>query len=155
MPPLTLITHGDANVTVTRRFAAPSEHVYRAHLEPDLIRQWIIAMPGWSMPICETDSQVGGEFHFAWDDGEGGGFAITGQYILLDPNQRIEHVERMHIPDPTPDNHIETTFEVDGAGTLLALEMTLPDSAARQEMLDMGAADGMDASYAMLDAIAF
>ena len=64
-------------------------------------------------------------------------------------------MERVHIPDPTPDNHIVTTFEVDGAGTLLALEMTLPDSAARQEMLDMGTADGMEVSHAMLDAIAF
>jgi hypothetical protein len=31
--------------------------------------------------------------------------------------QLIEYIERMHIPNPTPDNHIITTFASSGAGT--------------------------------------
>lgn len=30
---------------------------------------------------------------------------------MLEPDARIVHVERMFLPDPTPDNHIETRFE--------------------------------------------
>ncbi len=153
MPPLQLALEGDTHVIVTRNFKAPPADVYRAHLEPDLLRQWMIAMPGWTMPVCETDSRDGGEFRFEWDDGEGGGFAISGQYIKLTQDQLIEHIERMHIPDPTPDNHIVTTFEAHGAGTLLTLRMTLPDAGSRQQMLDMGAADGMEVSFTALDKI--
>ena len=151
MPPLQLALEGDTHVIVTRTFKAPPSHVYRAHLEPDLIRQWMLGMPGWTMPVCETESRDGGKFNFEWDDGEGGGFAISGQYIKLTPDQLIEHIERMHIPDPTPDNHIVTTFAPSGEGTLLTLRMTLPDAGSRQQMLDMGVADGMEESYAKLD----
>jgi uncharacterized protein YndB with AHSA1/START domain len=66
------------------------------------------------MPVCETDSRDGEKFKFEWDDGEDGGFAISGQYIKLTPDQLIEHIERMHIPDLTPDNHIVTTFASSG-----------------------------------------
>ena len=38
--------------------------------------------------------------------------------LELEPYRRIVHVERMHLPNPTPDNHIETRFDLDGAGTL-------------------------------------
>jgi uncharacterized protein YndB with AHSA1/START domain len=39
MPPLQLALEGDNHVIVTRNFKAPPADVYRAHLEPDLIRQ--------------------------------------------------------------------------------------------------------------------
>ena len=38
MKPLELKLKGDTQVIVTRRFAASPEAVFRAHVEPDLIR---------------------------------------------------------------------------------------------------------------------
>ena len=69
----------------------------------------------------------------------------------LDPPHRIVHVERMHLPDPTPDNHVVTTFTREGTGTLLVMRMTLPDAATRKAMLATGMEHGMEASYARLD----
>ena len=43
MSKMTLKTEGDRYVVVTRRFAAPPEAVYRAHLEPKLIQKWLLA----------------------------------------------------------------------------------------------------------------
>ena len=40
------------------------------------------------------------------------------------------------MPDPTPDNYVVTTFEKDGAGTLMTMRMTLPDEATRAAMLE-------------------
>jgi hypothetical protein len=60
-------------------------------------------------------------------------------------------VERMHLPDPTPDNHIVTTFEKDGASTLMTMRMTLPDAETRAAMLATGMEHGMEASYARLE----
>jgi len=37
MSQLTLTTEGETHVIVSRRFAAPSEAVYRAHTDPKLI----------------------------------------------------------------------------------------------------------------------
>lgn len=153
MSRLTLKTEGDRHVVVTRRFAAPPELVYRAHTEPELIRRWLLGPDGWTMPVCENDARPGGKIHYAWSDGKGNGFSLTGEFVELVPFSRIVHVERMHLPDPTPDNHVETTFVADGGGTLMTMRMTLPDAATREAMLATGMEDGMEASYARLDAM--
>lgn len=154
MTKLTMELDGDTDVIIRRRFAAPPAHVYRAHLEPDLIRQWMLGLEGWRMTHCESDSRPGGAFHFEWRDEADTPLKITGEYLELDPGARILHVERMFMPDPTPDNRIETVFEARDGGTLMTLRMTLPDSETRTMMLDYGMADGMEQSYAKLDALA-
>jgi len=60
-------------------------------------------------------------------------------------------VERMFLPDPTPDNHAETRFEPDGNGTLMTIRMTLPDAETRARMLATGMERGMEASYVRLE----
>lgn len=154
MSKLQLETEGDVHVIVTRRFAAPPEEIYHAHIAPELIRQWVLGPPGWSMPVCISDPQPGGRVRFEWTDGQGGGFHLTGEYVSLDPPRCIVHIERMHLPDPTPDNHVETTFTADGDGTLLRVRMTLPDPESRAAMLATGMEHGMEASYARLDGLA-
>ena len=81
------------------------------------------------------------------------GFYLTGEYLELDPFRRIRHVERMFLPDPTPDNHVETTFEEDGTGTRMTLTMTLPDAATVEAMLATGMEHGMEASYKRLETV--
>ena len=151
MSSLTLTTEDERHVVVTRRFAAAPEAVYRAHTEPKLIQRWLLGPDGWTMPVCICEARPGGKIRYEWVDGKGGGFHITGEFIELVPFSRIVHVERMHLPDPTPDNYIETRFEPDGAGTLMAMRMTLPDSKARAAMLASGMEHGMEASYVRLE----
>ena len=151
MSKLNLKTEGDRHVIVTRRFAAPPEAVYRAHVEPDLIQRWMLGPEGWTMPVCLCDARPGGKIRYEWSDGRGHGFHLTGEFVALEPFTRIVHVERMHLPDPTPDNHIETRFEADGDGTLMTMRMTLPDAAARAAMLQSGMEGGMETSYVRLE----
>lgn len=153
MSKLTLTTEGDRHVVLTRRFAASPEAVYRAHTEPRLIQRWLLGPEGWTMPVCICEARPGGTFRYEWADGKGSGFHITGEFIELTPFSRIVHVERMHLPDPTPDNHVETRFEPDGAGTLMILRMSLPDAEARAMMLATGMEHGMEASYVRLETI--
>jgi len=153
MSKLTLMTEGDKHVVVTRRFAAPPEAVYRAHTEPKLIQKWMLGPDGWTMPVCVCEARPGGKIRYEWADGKGGGFYLTGEFVELVPFSRIVHVERMHLPDPTPDNHVETRFEPDGSGTLMTMQMTLPDAQTRAAMLASGMEHGMEASYVRLDAM--
>jgi len=151
MSKLTLKTEGDRYVVVNRRFLAPPEAVYRAHTEPALLQKWLLGPEGWTMPVCVSEARPGGRIRYEWTDGTGGGFHLIGEYLELEPFSRIVHVERMHLPDPTPDNHVETRFEPDGGGTLMTMRMTLPDAGTRAAMLATGMEHGMEASYARLD----
>ena len=123
MSRLTLKTEGDTHVVVTRRFAASPEAVYRAHTEPRLLQQWLLGPAGWTMPVCINEAKPGGAIRYEWSDGKGRAFHLTGEYIALEPYSRIVHVERMHLPEPTPDNHVETRFEPDGRGTIMTMRM--------------------------------
>ena len=151
MSTLTLTTEGDTHVIVTRRFAASPEAVYRAHTDPALIQKWLLGPEGWTMPVCVSEARPGGKIRYEWTNGKGDAFFITGEYVRLEPFRRIVHIERMHMPDPTPDDHVETRFHPDSAGTLMTLRMTLPDAATRAAMLATGMERGMEASYVRLE----
>ena len=153
MTGLTIKTEGDTGVVVTRRFAVPPEAVYRAHVEPELIQRWMLGPDGWTMPVCLCDARPGGSFRYEWSNGQGGGFHTTGEFVELTPFSRIVHIERMHLPDPTPDNHVATTFEPDGGGTRMTMHMSLPDAETRAAMLASGMEHGMEASYLRLETL--
>ncbi len=152
MSQLSLEIVGDTQVIVKRRFNASPEAVYRAHTEPELIKKWMLGPDGYTMPVCINEARPGGKLRYEWADDQGGGFYLTGEFIELDPPNRIVHVERMHLPKPTPDNRIETTFTADGGGTLMVMRMTLPNTETRKAMLETGMEHGMEASYVRLEA---
>jgi uncharacterized protein YndB with AHSA1/START domain len=151
MSKLVLKTEGDTHVVVTRRFAAPPEAVYRAHTEASIVQKWMLGPDGWTMPSCICEARPGGKIRYEWSDGKGGGFHLTGEFIELTPFTRIVHVERMHLPDATPDNRVETRFDKDGAGTLMTMRMALPNPETRAAMLASGMEHGMEASYVRLE----
>jgi uncharacterized protein YndB with AHSA1/START domain len=154
MSKLTLQTEGDTHIVITRRFAAPPKAVYRAHTDPELIQKWLLGPEGWTMPVCVNEARPGGKIRYEWSNGKGHGFYLTGEYLELKPYSRIVHVERMYLPDLTPDNRVETTFAADGEGTLMTIRMTLPDSQTRAAMLSTGMERGMEASYVRLEGMA-
>jgi uncharacterized protein YndB with AHSA1/START domain len=153
MSKMTLTTEGDTHIVVTRHIAAPPEAVYRAHTEPALIQKWLLGPEGWTMPVCISEARPGGKIRYEWTNGKGGGFHLTGEFVELVPHSKIVHVERMHLPGPTPDNHVETRFDPDGSGTLMTIRMTLPDTETRKQMLATGMEHGMEASYVRLEGL--
>jgi uncharacterized protein YndB with AHSA1/START domain len=148
---LVLKTEGDRCVVVTRQFKASPEAVYRAHTDTEILKKWMLGPEGWTMPVCINEARPGGNIRYEWSDGNGNGFYLTGEFVELTPYSRIVHIERMHLPDATPDNHVETTFEAAGKGTLMTIRMTLPNAETRVAMLASGMEHGMEASYVRLD----
>ena len=63
---LQLTTPSEREILMTRVFDAPRKLVFEAHSRPDLIRRWLLGPDGWSMPVCEVDFRVGGEYRYVW-----------------------------------------------------------------------------------------
>lgn len=103
------------------------------------------------MVSCDCDARPGGTFRYEWTHATRGRFHIAGEFIELVPSSKIVHVERMFLPDPTPENRVETRFETRGTGTLMTITMTLPDEKTRAAMLATGMEQGMEASYARFE----
>jgi uncharacterized protein YndB with AHSA1/START domain len=75
-------------VQLQRTIPAPPEQVYRAWLEPDLLRRWL-APAGLEVTRAEVDERVGGHYGIwqAGSEGEVGGFEC--ELLELVPNERI------------------------------------------------------------------
>ena len=151
MSKLTLKTEGETQIIVTRHFDAPPEAVFRAHTDPRIVQQWLLGPEGWTMPVCINEAKPGGKIRYEWKHPKQGAFHLTGEYVELVPFSKIVHVERMFLPDPTPDNRVETKFEPDGTGTKMTIRMTVPDAKTRSMMLATGMEHGMEASYVRLE----
>lgn len=142
---------GDREVVGTRHFAAPPELVYRAHVEPELVKRWLVGSEDWQMTVCDINARPSGSFRYDWVNADGNTMSIQGEFVELTPYSRIVHIERMFFPDATPDYRVETRFDPDGAGTLLTIRMTFASAEARETMLSTGMAEGMEQTYARLD----
>ena len=141
-------------LVLTRHFTAPPASVWAAHMQPELIRQWLNGDGGTTMPVCENDPRVGGAIHYEWREPDGSGFSLTGIYEVVAPPHRSVHIETMYLPDPTPPNRVETQFIADGSGTKLVMTMTLPDAQAMDAMIASGMSDGLEGCYKRLDDLA-
>jgi uncharacterized protein YndB with AHSA1/START domain len=87
---LKLAARGDREIVMTREFAAPRRLVYDAFTKPELVKQWLLGPPGWSMPVCEIDLKVGGKYRYVWrQDSDGSEMGIGGVYREIVPQERL------------------------------------------------------------------
>lgn len=76
---------------------------------------------GWTMPVCISEPHPGGRIRFEWSDGNGAGSPPHLDAISTSTPAAGSCTSYMHPPDPTPENHVETTFDADpGGGTIRA-----------------------------------
>ena len=144
----------DTKARISRVVRGPIEQVWRAHHDPDLMRRWMLGPDGWTMPVCEVATEVGQAFRYEWepiDSSQGERFGFEGELLESAPPYRAVTTERM-IGMEGEGTLNELTLTPVPEGTLLAVVMTFPDAATRDAVLATGMADGMETSYARLEA---
>lgn len=145
----------DQHVRITRLIEGPRELVWRAHVDPDLMRQWMLGPDGWRMSVAEVDMSVGGDYRIAWEPEpgtEGEGFGFDGTTLLIDEPRRIVQTEHMTGTDfPSTTNDL-SFYEEDGA-TLVTLLIEYPDAATRDTVLATGMVDGMEQSFERMERV--
>jgi uncharacterized protein YndB with AHSA1/START domain len=91
---LKLTTHGDRAIVMTRDVNAPRRLIFDAFTKPELVKQWLLGPPGWSMPVCEIDLRVGGTYRYVWRrDSDGSEMGLGGVYREIVPQERIVSTE--------------------------------------------------------------
>jgi len=79
---------GDREIVMTREFNAPRRMVFDAFTKPELVKQWLLGPPGWSMPVCEIDLKVGGAYRYVWRrDSDGTEMGMGGVYREIVPQE--------------------------------------------------------------------
>ncbi len=148
MGTLKLTTPSDREIAMTRVFDAPRRLVYDAHTKPDLVRQWLLGPPGWSMSVCEMDVRVGGRYRWVWrHDQDGTTMGMGGAYKEVVAPERLVTTEKF---DEAwyPGESLNTLVLVEQGGrTTLTQTMRYESREARDAVLKSGMEKGVTASY--------
>ncbi len=159
MKPAEASLPSDTEVLVKRSFDAPAKLVWRAYMEPELMRRWCGGFPGWSMPVCEMDMSVGGQYRWRWRNEENGQeFGFTGEVLEVVPHARIVHTQifdpgNLGVSMGGEPSIITVTFEEADGMTNVATSIRYASKADRDEALATGMTDGMEMNYKLLDGV--
>ena len=147
----------DREVLVTRSFRAPRGLVYRAYTEPDLLKQWLLGPPGWSMPVCEMDVRVGGNYRWYWKSVDHSQeFGFHGTFREVHPASKLVHTEAYDPGTvgggyPGPEALVTVTFTENAGVTTVTSLIDFGSKDARDAAVKTGMTDGMEQSYQLLD----
>ena len=160
MKPAEVSTPSDREVLITRSFDAPASRVWQAYTEPDLMRRWLTAMPGWSMPVCEMSTDVGGKYRWRWRNDENGQeFGFAGEMLEVELHSKIVHTQHYDAGDTDfgsmggEPSIITVTFKESNGITTVATLIKFASQADRDAAMSTGMTDGMEMSYQALDRV--
>ena len=122
------------SLTLTRRYAAAPEKVWRAWTDPEAIERWFGPGPGEPVSAAELDLRVGGRFRIVFGGANGNANECAGVYRDVVPNRRLAFT--WHWPRTTSEriSLVTLTFKRVGSETELVLR--------HEELFDEAARDG-------------
>ena len=144
---LKLTTRGDREIVMTREFDAPRRLVFDALTKPELVKQWLLGPPGWSMPVCEIDLRVGGAYRYVWRHTDGKEMGMGGVYREIVPQERVVCSELFDEPWYPGEALVTTTLAEQGGRTTLTCTILYISQEARDGVLKSGMERGVAASY--------
>jgi uncharacterized protein YndB with AHSA1/START domain len=148
---LKVTARGDREIVMTRAFDAPRKLVFDAFTKPELVKQWLLGPPGWSMPVCEIDLRVGGSYRYVWRKAGMPDMGMGGVYREVVAPERVVATEKF---DQAwyPGEAVGTLVLVEQSGKTTVTQTVLYASAeARDAVLKSGMEKGVGASYDRLE----
>jgi uncharacterized protein YndB with AHSA1/START domain len=148
---LKVTTPSDLEIAMTRVFNAPRRLVYDALTRPELVKQWLLGPPGWTMPVCEIDLRVGGMFRYVWRHADGREMGIGGVFREIVPQERIVHTELFDEAWYAGEALVTNVLVEQGGKTTLTLTSRFESRETRDGVLKSGMERGVAVSYERLD----
>ena len=133
-----------------REFDAPVAAVFRAHTDPERVRQWL-GPRGYEMTIGDWQATDGGRWSYVHTDGEAD-YAFRGTFHTVRENELlVQTFEFLGVPDVVSVESVR--FEDLGGRTRLVGHSVYPTIEARDGMVASGMERGMGEGYERLDGL--
>ena len=138
-------------IEVVREFDAPRELIYRAHVDPDLIVQWM-GPRGYEMVVESWDVRDGGAWRYVHRDGEGNEYGFHGVFHgPASPDAMVQTFEFEGAP-----GHVSlgtVRFEERDGRTIVSVHSVYQSVEDRDAVVASGMDRGMSEGYERLDAL--
>ena len=145
---LQITTPSDTEIEISRSFAAPRHLVFDAFTKPELIKRWLLGPPGWTMPVCEVDLRVGGQYRYVWrHEVSKQEMGLGGEYREIDAPAHLVATEQFEQPW-YPGIGVGTFRFVEKNGrTFVTQTMMYESKEIRDQVAKSGMDSGVGASY--------
>lgn len=140
---------GVPQVVITREFAAPRELVFRAHIDPELLVQWL-GPRRLTMTVERLEPRDGGRWRFIHRDPEGNEYAFRGVYH---GTPSVDGIVQTFEFEGAP-GHVSlgtATFEERDGKTLLRLNSVYQSVEDRDAEIQSGMEHGVNDGMERLD----
>jgi uncharacterized protein YndB with AHSA1/START domain len=144
-------TPTDREIAMTRVFNAPRHLVFGALSKPELVKQWLLGPPGWTMPVCEIDLRVGGAYRFQWRGPDGTEMGTRGVFREIASPERFVATERFDDPWYPGESLVTYVLTEQAGKTTLTLTVLYESREARDAVLKSGMEKGVAMSYDRLE----
>lgn len=141
----------DLEIVVTRDFPAPRQLVFDAFTKPELVRRWLLGPPGWTMPVCEIDLRVGGEYRYVWRKAGVPDMGMGGVFREVTAPERLVATERFNEASYAGEAVDTTVFTEEGPWTRVTITIRYASKEARDTASRSGMETGMAAGYDRLE----
>jgi uncharacterized protein YndB with AHSA1/START domain len=144
---LQVSTPTERDIVITRVFDAPRHLVFEALTNPELLKQWLTGLPGWSLAVCEVDLKPGGAYRYVWRDPDGNEMGMGGIMREVVPPERIVASERFDVAWYPGEGLVTQTLVERGGKTTLTIALRYESQEARDIALESGMDQGLAMTY--------
>ncbi len=143
---------GLPTVRIVREFDAPVEKVYRAHVDPGLVKQWL-GPRSIDMDITTWDMRTGGEYRYtALRDGEEVAHFYGSIHRVWENEKIVQTFGFEEMPEAVALETLELVDLGDGR-TRLEILSVVESMEAQAGMMASGMEVGINEGYAALDTV--
>ncbi|WP_369175459.1 SRPBCC domain-containing protein [Streptomyces sp. R28] len=126
-----MMCDGGLRLHLQRVLRAPRSLVFRALTEPEELAKWW-GPDGFATPSAESDLRPGGSYRIAMQPPEGDLFYLVGEFLEVEPPERLSYTFRWEDPDPEDRETMVTLSLRDIGGTATELVFTQGDFATER-----------------------
>src|SRR5215472_7405433 len=139
---------GKQDLTISREFDLPLELLFRAHVEPEIVEQWM------GTKVLKLESKKHGSYQFETTDPRGNKHGFNGVIHEFNPNQKITRTFEM---ENTPFG-IQLEFlefeKLSDDTSKLHMHVVYRSVAVRDQVLQLPFAQGINMAHNRLQEIA-
>ena len=141
---------GLPTIEITREFDAPVEKVFQAHVDPDLLKQWL-GPRRLEMRVETFDMRRGGEYRYVHVDTDGTEYGFWGAVHDVQPNRSITQTFGFDGEADSASLDRATFTDLGDGRTRVHVISVVFDVATRDRILLSGMEHGVTEGYEQLD----
>lgn len=139
---------GKQDLTITREFELPVELLFQAHVEPEIVEQWM------GTKVLKLEGKKHGSYQFETTDPKGNKYRFNGAIHELNLNRKIVRTFEMeNMPMGVQLEFYEFEKLTDGTSKL-NMHVIYESAAQRDQVLKMGMTQGINMAHNRLQDVA-